>query len=440
MTNLADGGSLTEASGPWVTFVDWTKGRVVESAGTNAGAAVLPFQGWRRFKEAFAPELVSAAVDETREALGRDLVGLADPFGGSGTSALAGQFLGVRPTTIEVNPFLADLIEAKVATYDLDRVGRALGQVVEDARRVRRTSSAPFPGAPPTFVEPGVGGRFLFSIETAARLAAYRDAIARLDELDLRRLFRVILGSVAIPVSNVVVSGKGRRYRSGGASRLGDPGMVERLFVDGVLGALFDLQRYERRRCRDYIVLRGDARVMLAQAGPIDLAVFSPPYPNSFDYTDVYNVELWVLGYLDGPASNRALREATLRSHVQISRPMAAGSSNSPALANTLERLGRARAGLWNARIPEMVGAYFDDMRRVLRLLRRKLREGGRVFMVVGDSRYVGVDVPVATILAEEAPFFGYRVLRTEPFRSMRVSPQQGGRAELSETLVVFGA
>ena len=32
--------------------------------------------------------------------------------------------------------------------------------------------------------------------------------------------------------------------------------------------------------------------------GPHDLAVFSPPYPNSFDYTDVYNVELWAMGYL----------------------------------------------------------------------------------------------------------------------------------------------
>ena len=428
-----------EAYGPWVGFSEWTKGRVIGSVGTNSGAAILPFQGWRRFKEAFAPELVAAAVSETQKALGRNLVGLADPFGGSGTSALASQFLGVRPTTIEVNPFLADLIEAKVTTYKLDAVGHALGRVVEDARRTGRTASGLFPGAPSTFVEPGVKGRFLFSFATADRLAAYRDAIEKLDDPSIRRLFRVILAAVAIPVSNVVVSGKGRRYRSGDASRLGDPTLVERLFVDGVLEALFDLQRYERRKCRDYVVLRGDARVLMAEADPVDLAVFSPPYPNSFDYTDVYNVELWVLGYLDGSASNRKLREATLRSHVQINRPMAAEGSHSPTLAATMERLGQVRAGLWNAQIPEMIGAYTDDMRCVLATLRQKLNDGGRVFMVVGDSRYAGINVPVASILAEEAPFLGYRVLRTEPFRSMRVSPQQGGRAELPETLLVLG-
>lgn len=51
-----------------------------------------------------------------------------------------------------------------------------------------------------------------------------------------------------------------------------------------------------------------------------DLAVFSPPYPNSFDYTDVYNIELWTLGYIRDAASNQRLRSATLSSHVQIGR------------------------------------------------------------------------------------------------------------------------
>lgn len=124
---------------------------------------------------------------------------------------------------------------------------------------------------------------------------------------------------------------------------------------------------------------------------------------------------------------------------MQIKRPMAAEGGHSPTLAAAMARLDGVRAELWNAQIPEMVGAYVGDMRHVLGMLRRKLNEGGRVFMVVGDSRYAGIEVPVATILAEEAPFLGYRVLRTEPFRSMRVSPQQGGRVELSETLVVLG-
>jgi hypothetical protein len=58
--------------------------------------------------------------------------------------------------------------------------------------------------------------------------------------------------------------------------------------------------------------------------------------------------------------------------------------------------------------------------------------------MVVGDSRYAGIDVPVATIVAEMAPGLGFEPLRVEPCRSMRASPQQGGRAELAESLIVL--
>mgnify|MGYP003667108246 CR=1 FL=1 len=418
--------AMAENLEPHVSFSTWTNGRVIRAVGTNAGAPCLPFQGWRRFKEAFAPELVEQAVRETRQDLGEELKGLLDPFGGSGTSALAAQFLGVKPTTIEVNPFLADLIEAKVTSYDLTKATARLGEVI-DAVAKSEPASDIFADAPRTFVEPGVNGRFIFSKKVAQRLASYRNSIDKLPENNIRRLFSVILASVAIPVSNVVVSGKGRRYRRGAAANLGDPNQVDRLFLEGILAALHDLRRYENRKCRSYVEL-------------VDVAVFSPPYPNSFDYTDVYNVELWLLGYLTGSASNRALREATLRSHVQIKRDMSVGESDSTILAKSVAALRENRGRLWNADIPEMIEAYFDDMRSVLRSVRLRLREAGRAYMVVGDSRYAGVDIPVAQILEQEAPALGYTVVRTTPFRSMRASPQQGGKPELAETLLVLRA
>lgn len=42
-----------------IAFDQWTKGRKINTLGTNAGAEKLPFQTWRHFKEAFAPELVA---------------------------------------------------------------------------------------------------------------------------------------------------------------------------------------------------------------------------------------------------------------------------------------------------------------------------------------------------------------------------------------------
>ena len=92
--------------------------------GTNSGAPTLPFQNWRHFKEAYTPELVARAIKENPVAVEMCL----DPFGGSGTTAIASQFLGVEPVTIEVNPYLADLIQVKLTSYDTDALARDLGR------------------------------------------------------------------------------------------------------------------------------------------------------------------------------------------------------------------------------------------------------------------------------------------------------------------------
>ena len=430
----ADVAASPQTAGAYLRFRDWVGDRSIPSIGTNAGTALLPFQTWRRFKEAFAPEIVERALTETYGAVRH----IADPFGGSGTTALAAQFFGVKPTMIEVNPFLADLIEAKIATLDFDIAVSAFRQVAEHVASGCEPNQPVFAGAPPTFVEPGLDGRYIFPQAVARRILAYRAAIDLVRDEACRRLFRVVLASTAVPASNVVVSGKGRRYRQNWRERERPPEVVDDMFRTGLLQALHDLRRFARRKCLDYTMLRGDARTLAAQIGPHDLAVFSPPYPNSFDYTDVYNVELWALGYLRSRTANARLRHATLRSHVQLLRHFGADGARSITLTNTIDALRQVRDKLWNPHIPEMIGGYAADLAVVMAKLRNGLRTRGRVYIVVGDSRYAGVNVPVAKILSEIALTLGYDLISMEPSRSMRSSPQQGGRRELGETLMVL--
>lgn len=418
------------------TIEDWLEGRQPAHLSTNAGTPLVAFQAWRAFKEAFAPELIAQAFEETSEALGRPVVRSIDPFGGSGTTALSSQFLGASPTTIEVNPYLADLIEAKLASYDaaglLDDYATLLDSIEDD------TSTNIFPGAPATFVAPGKNERYIFSEPVARRLAGLRNAIMATANEAHRRLFRVLLAPVSLSVSNVVVSGKGRRYRRNWQDRQAVASDIVPLFDTAFVQAIYDIQRFRNRRQLSYELLRGDSRILTPSAGEFDVAIFSPPYPNSFDYTDVYNVELWVCGYLNGSAANRALRMDTLRSHVQIKRDYQAGDVRSGLLKRVSQQLEEVRGKLWNATIPDMVVAYFADMQTILERLHGSLIPNGRAYLVVGDSRYEGVQVPVADVLAEIAGSLGYEKIADEPFRSMRASPQQGGRAELLETLLTL--
>lgn len=405
---------------------------------SNVEGGSLPFQRWYNFKEAFLPSFVEDVV----RSMPHSVRTCTDPFGGSGTTALACQFLGVRPTTIEVNPFLSDLIEAKLTSYDISRLiadRLRLNDLMHMAELLRDPRELLFEGAPPTFVQPGHAGRWIFDLRVARRIRVLREAIEEIEDEANRRLFRVLLGSVLIPLSNVTISGKGRRYRRGWQEIVRTTDDVDALFDRAVRGAVKDISRYPRRACREYTLHRGDSRALLRESEPTDLVLFSPPYPNSFDYTDIYNVELWTLGYLRGSSDNRSLREATLRSHVQIKRAFAEGDLGSETLARTLEALRAVEGGLWNPHIPAMLVAYFVDLMEILHASYNILNENGRIVLVVGDSRYAGVLVDVVAIVRELVPTLGLRCEDAQPVRSMRSSPQHGGAFDLNESMIRLG-
>ena len=420
----------------YVTFDEWTQGRAVPTLGTNAGANNLPFQNWRHFKEAFAPEIVARAVAESQIPVKRCF----DPFGGSGTTALACQFLGIHPWTVEVNPFLADLIEAKLTSYDADDVARDLGSVIRRAKIERKSRTKPFQGLPQTFVEPGVNDRWIFDLSVARRLSAFLKAIEATKNPSHRRLFKVLLGGILVDVSNVFVNGKGRRYRRNWETRKSNATDVDRRFCEAAQGAISDIHKFANRKLEAFNIVRGDSRKEFRKVGKFDLAVFSPPYPNSFDYTDVYNIELWLLGYLKDFKSNRILRAATLSSHVQISREFSSAPTESRLLNSVLKKLELERHHLWDKRIPSMVGGYFSDLFMVIDRIQKKITPGGDAWIVVGDSCYAGIQIPTAKIIEQIAKTRNWTIKGCEPFRSMRASPQQGGREELAETLIVLTA
>ena len=223
------------------TFKEWINGRRILSLGTNAGAETLPFQDWCKIKEAFAPELVERAIGESLIPVHRCI----DPFGGSGTTGLACQFLGVHPTVVEVNPYLSDLIEAKITGYpptetlirDLNFVVEAIEHADPDRARQR------FALAPSTLLEPGKNDRWIFNTEVAVRIAALLDAIENLGE-PTRRLFRILLGGILVEVSNIRVTGKGRRYRRNWKKRVNPPGRVVELFLASASRAIKHIKRF----------------------------------------------------------------------------------------------------------------------------------------------------------------------------------------------------
>jgi hypothetical protein len=401
---------------------------------SNMPSVEIPFQRWFKFKEAFSPQLIIDCV----KSLDKPPATCLDPFGGSGTTALTAQFLGVRPTTIEVNPFLADLIDAKLAHYNPHALKADYFNVLDRSVCIYNSEKDLYPGGPATLVQPGKAGRWIYSRSVARRILSLREAIESLPTEKHQVIFRVALGSILVSMSNVIVNGKGRKYRKNWESRQKSPTDVEAAFREAFFRIFTDVCRFATRKNNGYTLLRGDSRIALDGCTDCDFALFSPPYPNSFDYTDIYNLELWMLGYFRTWSDNFQLRNSTLRSHVQLLRDFPMALEGSKTLKQTYHMLSERRKDLWSNHIPEMICAYFEDMRTIMLKVKRKLTKNGKAFIAIGNSKYAGILINTETILMELARFLKYKDVKSVPFRSMRASPQQGGRPELTETLIVL--
>jgi hypothetical protein len=398
---------------------------------SNVGAAELAYQRWFRFKEAYSPRLVIDALRENS----LDVTRCIDPTGGSGTTALVCSFMGIDCDTVEVNPFMADLIAAKTARYDTSSLAKDISVVV--SARPSGSGVVRYVGAPSTLIEPGENGRWVFNLPVAEQIAAFADAIDASTELH-RPFLRIMLGSVLRNVSNVVVNGKGRKYRRGWERRPVSASNVVDQMRAACTDGYSDIVRFSGRLRGDVTVYRGDARKRVLELGKADCAIFSPPYPNSFDYTDIYNLELWMLGYLRSNQDNRDLRLATMHSHVQLHRSVREPNGYSSTFDATLDAIDASRLQLWHRGIPDMLRSYFADMEGIVADLSNRIRPGGLITVIVGGSSYANVGVDAPRIIAELGQDMGLDLVRHSPLRAMRLSAQQGGQFGLSEDAVVF--
>jgi hypothetical protein len=401
-------------------------------ATTNQAAQNIAFQRWFHFKEAFSPSFVTTAI----ETLGFQPDHVIDPFGGSGTTGITCQLLGIHATTIEVNPFLADVIRAKTTHVEAETLTQARRSFRHGLARTK-TDMGVLAHLPATFIESDDKQRWIFSRSFGERLSQYLKCIRQIPNPAVQRFFRIALGAVLVECSNVYVNGKGRRYRRRWEETQANSEQLDFRFNEQFNIAVEDVHRFAGRPDTRIDVVHGDSRLAMQRLErEADLIVFSPPYPNSFDYTDIYNVELWSLGYLSSSQDNAQLRRSTLHSHVQIQR-IAEGPLNiSLTLQMVVQGLRKKRDELWDANIPEMVLGYFRDLERILEESFRLISRRGKVLMVVGDSRYAGILIDVPTVLVELGRAIGFNKAQIYEVRKMRTSAQQGGSHHLRECIV----
>ena len=378
---------------------------------------------WYTLKEAFSADFPAWVVQHLRETYGFRPDNVLDPFSGGGTSLIALSSLGIDATGVEYNPFIAWVAKVKSSRHLYDVV--EIKHVIENLATL----------IPPAYTRIAWPQLSTFKNAKYFRRNDIRTllhVLHQIEELDAtiltKQFLRIGVAAVIEEVSNLRKDGRALRYVQKPLRPPASMALGHRWYRNlEQLKTLRDSQSYEQRNeCRVWL---GSALNLSNLLDPwdqneghslhdssYDLVLYSPPYLNNFDYTEVYKLELWLLGFLESYEKWGAMRRGTIRSHHSVKFPETSRLTEDSALADMAQHLcelGKSDylKGYSKENMPPVILGYFDDMYAALKEQYRVLKPGGFLAYMVANSRHS--DLPIATdvILSEIARIIGFEPL-----------------------------
>lgn len=365
-----------------------------------------PIHRWYPFVEGYSADLVH-----------RELTGLRagavilDPFGGSGTTALAAAEAGFSSVFCEVNPYLAWVADVKI---NRSREGAVTG-AADDLRSLEKTLSlgrvSSATDEHPLLVADRKRG--FFPTGVAAQAVGVLERIGSSCDGPAADLARLALATALIPASNMVRRTDLRKRRGNDPEPEALLPRVARnlreIAEDVTLWAP-SLGGHARR-------VGSDARQLPVLGSSVDLVVTSPPYLNGTNYCRNTKLELLALGLVDKESELGDLRLESIAAGINN----ISGRRETPAAMDAVERVALELDDVaYDKRIPAMVRMYFADMREVFAAVRRNVDVGTRWLLDIGDSRFCGVHVPTDELLCVVAQLEGWSLASRETIRPRR--------------------
>lgn len=390
---------------------------------------------WYYYKEGFSPNLVEKAIEKA-EVAKDDLI--IDPFNGSGTTTLTSSMLGHRSVGVEVNPFTAFLSDVKNSNADVSELSNVESKLLKAIEKGRKSPLIGFS----TFSESVHHDKWLFNNSILNSFEGGWHESEKISSNNVRKLVRLALISAAMQNCNATRDGKCLRYRDSWKNNKYD----SESFAESLQLNLSIIKKdvTEKPIHAKSKILSGDCRSILDVSNEVDnfkLCVTSPPYLNTFDYTDIYRPELFLGKFVDNQQQLYNLRLKTVRSHIlgaQRKKPLI--NDFGLLYKQTMQHIIQNMDNLMHKTIPMMIQAYFEDMHNILKILKTKSAKGGQVWFVVSNSAYAGLEVPVDLIIADIAYKAGWflkeiGVLRYVKKRKTRLSPNI---IDLRESVIIL--
>jgi hypothetical protein len=387
---------------------------------SNAGdTRSLARHRWYFYKEGFSPALVNKAIEES-DISEKDIV--LDPFNGSGTVTLTAAMRGINSLGFEVNPFTSFLSQVKATNFTEKNFRKVSDLIMMNSEKGGISHLENYS----TFTENNHRGKnkWLFNKDILQAFAGGYNNLGHSNKSS--KLAKLALVSAIMENSNAKKDGKCLRYKNNWENLNYD----KTSFLESLQDNLNIIEKdLENKVETKPIIKTGDSRKLVKKLDfKFKLCITSPPYLNTFDYTDIYRPELFLSGFINSSEELRSLRYKTVRSHVQVNWNKPKINDFGIHFNEVFKKISDKKELLMHKNIPDMISAYFEDMQGIFMDLKQKADKGASLWFVVSTSAYANEHIPVDLILADIATKVGWKlkeigVLREILKRKTRFSP-----------------
>lgn len=405
----------------------------------------VPIHQWYPFVEGYSKEFIQSILDELNYTPNCVL----EPFAGSGTTPVELQDLNIKCISFEVSPFMHLLSSVKMRRdYTLCEFEKYLNQIKETISltptNIRELEPVPF-GT--TIIKSDTIKKWNFNDNIIDAILDIKHAINQISDIKYQNLFKIALASILLEVSNLFRNGKCLSYKKNWENtNKYTRKEVHQIFLDKIdrvfWNDIIDIEK--KSTCltinNNDLCYYGDVRryIQLVDDNSVDLIITSPPYLNSRDYTDIYMLELKILGLITSYEELLNLRKKTLRSHVQVKHGDLC-TLTIPLLEECLNEIGKSKDDFWNTDILNMIKGYFIDLDFLFSQFKKKMQPDKYIFFNVANSAYFGVEIFVDEIICQIAEKQGFKIIEIRKARDLKTSSQQSGSIKsLRESVIVM--
>lgn len=373
--------------------------------------------GWLRLTPAYSVHLVEEMIAQCTS---DDLI--LDPFCGTGTTVLVAAQAGRACHTVDINPFLVWLANAKCANYTSDEI-----IVAETTIHTILSNLLALNLRKETYWTPPIKdiGKW-WDTETLEVLARVFTDIQQAQIPDTARdLLKVIFCQAMIATAAVSFGHQSMSFKSLEVKPLSlfAESVEERIasLLSRASASVLQSAHGISLSSENVSAFSGDARDLsnVLPARRYTTVITSPPYPNRMSYIRELRPYMYWLGYLStgreaGELDWQAIGGTWGCATSNLTRwePTTALAIPDPTFAETVERISQHSHLLGT-----YVAKYFYDMTLHIQALRAVLARGAHVQYIVGNSQFYGVLLSTERLYAAILQDQGFTDVHIEPLR-----------------------